>query len=288
MSSPTPADAPQSSAASVSCPACLWVVATPIGNLGDFSARGIETLQRVSLILCEDTRTSATLLRHHGIARPLKALHEHNEREQTAALIARLQAGEELALISDAGTPLVSDPGYALVRAARLAQIEVRAVPGPCAVIAALSIAGLPSDRFSFEGFLPATAKARLQRLQALAQDPRTLVFYEAPHRIVDTLDDCVTAFGAEREAAIARELSKRFESLYRATLKELQARAALDPDLQRGEIVLLIAGNPHSQSVDDAEAQRIHRLLAAELPPTQAAKLAAKITGRSKKDFYG
>jgi 16S rRNA (cytidine1402-2'-O)-methyltransferase len=264
------------------------VVATPIGNLADLSPRAVSTLQRASLILCEDTRNSATLLRHHGINRPLKALHEHNERAQLQALIERLRAGEELALISDAGTPLVSDPGYALVRAARLAQLPVRAVPGPCALIAALSIAGLPSDRFSFEGFLPAAAKARQERLAALAQDSRTLVFYEAPHRIVASLADCVEALGADREAAIARELSKRFESLYRATLGELQAMAATDTDLQRGEIVLLIAGQSQREAqLGDDEARRIHRLLAAELPPTQAAKLAAKITGRSRKDFY-
>lgn len=288
MSSPVPADDAQSSAAPVASSGCLWVVATPIGNLADLSPRAVQTLQRVELILCEDTRTSSVLLRHYGIARPLKALHEHNERQQTDALIQRILAGAELALISDAGTPLVSDPGYALVRAARLAQVEVRAVPGPCALVAALSIAGLPSDRFCFEGFLPATGKARLERLQALAGDARTLVFYEAPHRIAPSLQDCVTAFGGQREASIVRELSKRFESLYRGTLDELCARAASDADLQRGEIVLLVAGAQQQQGMADAEAQRIHRLLAAELPPTQAAKLAARISGRSKKDFYG
>lgn len=276
-----------SSPAPQSRPGCLWIVATPIGNLSDFAPRAVETLKAVELVLCEDTRTSAVLLRHFGIERPLKALHEHNERQAVADLVARLAGGAHLALISDAGTPLVSDPGYALVRAARLAQIDVRAVPGACALVAALSVAGLPSDRFVFEGFLPAQPKARRERLAALATEPRTLVCYEAPHRLAEFLDDAVVAFGADREASISRELSKRFESLYRASLGALAARAASDPDLVRGELVVVIAGASAAAGPGDAEAERIHRVLAAELPPAQAAKLAAKLTGRSKKDFY-
>lgn len=277
----------QSSPQPHSRPGCLWIVATPIGNLSDFAPRAVQTLKDAELVLCEDTRTSAVLLKHFGIERPLKALHEHNERALVVALIAQLVAGAQIALISDAGTPLVSDPGYALVRAARQAAVAVRAVPGPCALIAALSIAGLPSDRFVFEGFVPPQAKARREHLQTLAAEARTLVFYEAPHRLREFLDDAVAAFGADREASVSRELSKRFESLYRDTLGALAQRAVHDADLQRGELVVVIAGAPASAGPDDTEAQRIHRLLAAELPPAQAAKLAAKLTGRPRKAFY-
>lgn len=266
---------------------CLWVVATPIGNLGDLAPRAVEILRQVALICCEDTRTSQVLLRHFGIDRPLRALHEHNERGQVEGLLEQIRQGAQLALISDAGTPLISDPGHALVRGAREAGLPVRSVPGPCAAIAALSIAGLPADRHAFEGFLPAAGGARRARLQSLAREARTLICYEAPHRILETLTDAVDILGPEREAAIARELSKRFESLYRDTLGGLLARASLDPDMARGELVLMIAGHPHADDPGDAEAERIHRILAAELPPTQAAKLAARLTGRRKRDFY-
>lgn len=277
----------QSSPQPQSRPGCLWIVATPIGNLSDFAPRAVQTLKDAERVLCEDTRTSAVLLRHFGIERPLQALHEHNERQLVDTLIARLAAGAQIALISDAGTPLVSDPGYALVRAARQAAFEVRAIPGPCALIAAISVSGLPSDRFVFEGFLPAQAKARRDHLQTVAGESRTLVFYEAPHRLREFLDDAVSAFGADREASISRELSKRFESLYRDPLGALAQRAAQDADLVRGELVIVIAGAPASAGPDDAEAQRIHRVLAAELSPAQAAKLAAKLTGRPRKAFY-
>lgn len=276
-----------SSLADEARPGCLWVVATPIGHLADFSPRAVATLRRVDLILCEDTRTSRVLLRHWGIERPLKALHEHNERESLNPLLERLRQGAELALISDAGTPLLSDPGYQLVRAAREHGLEVRAVPGPCAVIAALSIAGLPSDRFTFEGFLPAAAGARRERLQSLAGETRTQVFFEAPHRLREFLEDAVLSHGGAREASIARELSKRFESLYRGTLDELLARARTETDLSRGELVVVIGGAA-ATGMDLSEARRMHRILAAELPPGQAAKLAARLSGRSRREFYG
>ncbi|MBL8243269.1 MAG: 16S rRNA (cytidine(1402)-2'-O)-methyltransferase, partial [Rhodanobacteraceae bacterium] len=191
-------------------PSTLYVVATPIGNLDDLSARARQVLAEVDAILCEDTRQSGVLLRHAGISRPLLAVHEHNEGERAAALVQRLREGQRLALISDAGTPLISDPGYRLVASVRAAGCAVSPIPGPCALVAALSVAGLPTDRFSFEGFLPAKAGERRTRLQAVASDPRTLVWYEAPHRIVETLAAAVEVLGGERRAVIGRELTKR------------------------------------------------------------------------------
>ena len=200
----------------------LFVVATPIGNLGDFSARGREVLAQVAAICAEDTRRSGQLLAHFGIATPLLALHEHNEDAIAQKIVARLLAGDSLALVSDAGTPLVSDPGFRLVRAAREAGIQVSPVPGASALVAALSVAGLPSDRFIFEGFLPAKPKARREHLQRLAGEPRTLIFYESSHRIEEALDDVVAAFGADRPAVMARELTKLFETVLDGTLAQL------------------------------------------------------------------
>jgi 16S rRNA (cytidine1402-2'-O)-methyltransferase len=266
----------------------LYVVATPIGNLGDISARAQDTLRQSALIAAEDTRHSGALLRQFGIATPLVSLHEHNEPERAAALVGRLQGGESVALVSDAGTPAISDPGFALVRMAAAAGIEVVAIPGPCAAIAALSIAGLPTDRFCFEGFLPARDAARRSALQALAQESRTLVFYESPHRLAAALGDCVAAFGATRSAVIARELTKLHESLYRGTLGELLARALADGDMARGEIVLLIGGAPAAAAGDGAaELDRILGLLLAQLPLRQAAELAAAITGARGNEAY-
>lgn len=267
----------------------LYVVATPIGNLDDLSPRAARVLAEVDAILVEDTRQSAVLLRHAGISRPMLAVHEHNEDDRAEALVARLRAGQRLALISDAGTPLISDPGFRLVAAVRAAGFAVSPIPGPCALVAALSVAGLPTDRFSFEGFLPARAGERRTRLESVAADARTLVYYEAPHRIEETLDAAIAAFGGERRAVIGRELTKRFETLLDGTLAELLARVKTDADQQRGEIVLVIAGAPAS---DDAtkivEGKRLYALLVAELPPARAAKLAAAWVGVPKKALYG
>lgn len=265
----------------------LWVVATPIGHLDDMSARAVEVLKRVERIAAEDTRHSAPLLARYGIATPTTALHEHNEREEVERLLARLRAGAELALISDAGTPLISDPGFRLVRAARAAGVTVSPVPGPCAAIAALSVAGLPSDRFVFEGFLPAKAAARRERLAELAGEARTLVFYESSHRVRECLDDMAAVFGAARPAVLARELTKLFETVLDGTLAQLQARLAADPNQERGEFVLLVGGREAGEDERLAEGRRVFALLREELPPARAAKLAAAITGARRKELY-
>jgi 16S rRNA (cytidine1402-2'-O)-methyltransferase len=269
-------------------PGCLWVVATPIGHRDDLSARAIETLRAVAVIAAEDTRHSRPLLLHHGVATPLVALHDHNEREVVDALVARLQAGESVALISDAGTPLISDPGFRLVRAARAAGIRCAPVPGACAAIAALSVAGLPSDRFVFEGFLPPKAAARRSRLQELAGEPRTLIFYESSHRVAESLADMRDVFGAEREAVLARELTKLFETVLGEPLAELAAHVAADPDQQRGEHVIVVAGRGEEADAKLAEGRRVFAILRDELPPAKAAKLAAAISGAPRKLLYG
>jgi 16S rRNA (cytidine1402-2'-O)-methyltransferase len=269
----------------------LFVVATPIGNLQDLSPRAAACLRDADLLLAEDTRHTRRLLEGCGISRSgaLESLHEHNERQRVPALVARLQHGESIALVTDAGTPLMSDPGATLVSAAADAGLAVVAVPGACAAIAALSIAGLPTDRFAFEGFLPAKTGARREVLQRLAAEPRTLVFYEAPHRLIDTLRDLADLFGGERKAVVARELTKRFESAYRGTLADLALRSSADADMTRGELVILVAGAPPAS--DDAaashEAERVLRVLLAELPVSQAARLAAELTGRSRSELY-
>lgn len=266
---------------------CLWVVATPIGHRDDFSARAVETLRAVSVIAAEDTRHSRPLLLHYNIATPLIALHEHNEREAVEAIVRRLRGGESVALISDAGTPLISDPGFRLVRAARAAGIRCAPVPGACAAIAALSVAGLPSDRFVFEGFLPPKAAARRARLQELAGDGRTLIFYESSHRVAESLADMRDVFGGEREAVLARELTKLFETVLGEPLAELAERVAGDPDQQRGECVILLAGRGEEADAKLAEGQRIFAILREELPPAKAAKLAATISGAPRKLLY-
>ena len=273
----------------VSTPGTLYVVATPIGNLEDISARALRILAEVALIAAEDTRHSARLLQHFGIGTQLVACHDHNEREQGGRLVERLLAGENLALVSDAGTPLVSDPGFHLVRAARRAGVKVVPVPGPSALIAALSAAGLPSDRFSFEGFLPAKATGRQQRLQALVADPRTLIFYEAPHRLLESLQDMQAIFGSERMAVLGRELTKTFETIKDAPLAELCAWVAADSNQQRGECVLLIEGwqEPEGEDALSTEVLRVLDLLLAELPLKRAAALAAEITGVRKNLLY-
>jgi 16S rRNA (cytidine1402-2'-O)-methyltransferase len=264
----------------------LYVVATPIGNLGDISARAREILAGVSAVAAEDTRHSGRLLRELGLERPLVSLHEHNERTRAAELVTRLQNGESIALVSDAGTPLVSDPGYLLVAAAVAEGIMVTPVPGPNAAIAALSASGLPCDRFCFEGFLPARAAARRQRLAELAAETRTLVLYEAPHRIVECLEDLATACGEGRRACIARELTKRFETFYRGTLGELAARARADADLARGESVVLVAGAPEAEP-GAAELDATLAVLLKYLRPSAAAAAAASLTGLRRADAY-
>ena len=265
----------------------LYVVATPIGNLGDVTVRAREVLGRVAAVAAEDTRHTGRLLAALGISRPLVSLHEHNERERMPALLARLQAGEDLAIVSDAGTPLVSDPGYHLVRAAVEAGIEVVAVPGASAVIAALSVAGLPTDRFCFEGFLPARAAARRSRLAELAQETRTMVFYEAPQRLAEFLADAAAACGDGRRAVLARELTKLHERTYHGTLAELALRARQDADLQRGEIVVIVAGAEKAVRDAAAETDRVLRVLLKSLPPSTAAALAAELTGARRNDCY-
>ncbi|MDP1708625.1 MAG: 16S rRNA (cytidine(1402)-2'-O)-methyltransferase [Gammaproteobacteria bacterium] len=264
----------------------LYVVATPLGNLGDFSARAQETLAGVALIAAEDTRHSGWLLRHFGITTPLIALHEHNERERSAELIARLQRGDALALISDAGTPLISDPGYTLVRAAHTAQIRVCPVPGPSALIAALSASGLPSDRFVFEGFLPPRAAARRTQLEAVRHEQRTLIFYEAPHRLLDCLSDMRTVFGIEREAVLAREITKLFETIRHDSLQGLHDFVGADPQQQQGECVILVHGAP-APLASGHDHETLLRALLTELPVKQAARLAAAISGARKNDLY-
>lgn len=266
----------------------LFVVATPIGNLQDLTPRALQVLRDVSLIAAEDTRHSARLLQYFGIATPMTACHDHNERDKGQRLVERMLAGDDIALISDAGTPLISDPGFHLVRQAREAGIKVSPVPGACALIAALSAAGMPSDRFAFEGFLPAKAHGRQQRLQALLEEPRTWLVYEAPHRLLDCLRDMQQVLGAQRRVLLARELTKTFETLHAAPLDELVAWVAADTDQQRGECVLVVEGAPEPEA-DEVSAQALHvlDLLLAELPVKRAARLAAEITGVRKNLLY-
>ncbi|WP_460454998.1 16S rRNA (cytidine(1402)-2'-O)-methyltransferase [Arenimonas aestuarii] len=266
----------------------LHVVATPIGNLGDLTARAREVLASVDAICAEDTRHTRQLLGALGIERPLLALHEHNEADVAWKLVERLKAGDSLALVSDAGTPLVSDPGYRLVREVRAAGLRVIPLPGPCAAIAALSVAGLPSDRFCFEGFLPAKASGRRERLTALAREPRTLVFYESSHRIEECLADLVAIFGPEREAVLARELTKLFETVLGDTLGELAERVAADDNQRKGEFVLVVRGCEDDGEARLIEGQRIYAKLAEHLKPSVAARLAADLSGAPRKALYG
>jgi 16S rRNA (cytidine1402-2'-O)-methyltransferase len=267
----------------------LFVVATPIGNLGDFSARAQETLRVCQWIAAEDTRHTGVLLKHFNVQTPQLSLHDHNESARSIEIISRLQKGESVALVSDAGTPAISDPGFELVRSAAAAGIEIVAIPGPCAAIAALSIAGLPTDRFCFEGFLPARGAARRQRLEALMNEPRTLVFYESPHRVIEAIEDCAAVFGESRAATVVREATKLHETTYRGSLRELLAMAAGDPDFARGEIVLLIGGAPEVAAAEgrDAALDKTLTVLLKELPLKQAAALAARLTGARDNEAY-
>ena len=266
----------------------LYIVATPIGNLKDMSPRAIEILQMVDSIAAEDTRYSGALLQHFFIKTPVFALHEHNERERASLLLKQLQEGKSIALISDAGTPLISDPGYFLVREARQAGITVVPIPGPCAAIVALSVAGLPTDRFVFEGFLPAKSKQRLQQLEKLRDETRTIIFYEAPHRILDLIEDMQKIFEETRIVVIARELTKRFETIYSDTLINVKRWIENDTNQQRGEIVVLVEGAKEIPAEkNQAATQALLTILLETLPLKQAVEIAAKITGERKNDLY-
>ena len=265
----------------------LYVVATPIGNLEDISARALRVLREVNCIAAEDTRHTGQLLRHFGIETPLLSLHEHNEHARLEPMVARLRGGDAIALVSDAGTPLISDPGFPLVRELRRQGLKVIPVPGPSSLLAALSVAGLPTDRFVFEGFLPAKSAARRERLQALAAEERTLVFLEASHRIAETLADLAAVFGAERPAVVARELTKRFEEVHGAPLSELVVWLEADPHRQKGEFVLVVQGAPAASEADTPEIRRLLTALLSELPVSRAVVVAVKLTGLRKKPLY-
>lgn len=265
----------------------LYVVATPIGNLGDLSPRAQDVLQGVAAICAEDTRNTANLLTHFGIRNTLIAVHDHNESEICTRLVERLRGGDALALVSDAGTPLVSDPGFTLVRAARAANVPVITIPGPCAAIAALSISGLPSDRFAFEGFLPAKTTARRERLASLAHETRTLIVYESSHRIAECVADVARVLGASRPLCLARELTKLYEDSHSASAGEIVDWLAADDNRRRGEFVLIIGGASAQLDQRQAEGERVLRILLGSLPPSSAAKLAAEISGARKKDLY-
>jgi 16S rRNA (cytidine1402-2'-O)-methyltransferase len=266
----------------------LAVISTPIGNLGDLSPRARDELAAAELVAAEDTRRTGQLLTTLGLSRPLLSLHEHNEGERIDELLGRLRAGARIALVSDAGTPLLSDPGFELVRRVALEGLAVVAVPGPSAITAALSIAGLPTERFSFEGFLPARLAERRARLLELAAETRTLVFFEAPHRIAECLEDMSAAFGAERRAAVARELTKVFETVYRGTLATLVAQSRGDANFARGEITVVVAGaEPAAQDAGRAQLDATLQVLLAELAPSKAAALAARLTGVKRNEAY-
>jgi len=266
----------------------LYIVATPIGNLGDITLRAIEILRSVDLIAAEDTRHSARLLQHFGITTRMASYHDFSDDTRVEQLLGNLQEGRSIALISDAGTPLISDPGYRLVSLARARGLRVVPVPGVCAATAALSAAGIPSDRFTFEGFPPAKQAARLKRFEMLREEPRTLVFYESPHRILDCVDDMARSFGSERMVVIARELTKTFETIHGDTLGGVQQWLRADENQQRGEFVILLRGADEVQDERvPPEARRVLAVLQEELSVKQAAALASRLTGVKRNLLY-
>lgn len=268
----------------------LYVVATPIGNLDDLSPRATRTLAGVDVVAAEDTRHSGRLLSHLGIQKRMIALHDHNEKDRAAGILAELQAGRDVALISDAGTPLISDPGYVLVREARAAGHRVSPIPGPCALVAALSAAGLPTDRFLYVGFLPAKRSGRKASLDLLSSEVATLVFYESPHRILESVRDIAEVLGSGREIVLGREITKTFETFYSGSVAEVLAELERDPHGSRGEFVVMVRGAV-AQSGNGKEAtmdvDRVLRVLLAELPVKKVAKMAAELTGLSKNELY-
>jgi len=271
----------------------LYLVATPIGHLDDIGVRAISTLQSVTRIYVEDTRHSAGLLRHHGIRTPMAALHEHNERERAVEIAASIREQGDAALISDAGTPAISDPGYRLVQACIEAGVAVSPVPGASAVLAALVVSGLPTDRFEFAGFVPARATARAQWYAGLADRAHTVVVYESPHRIVDSLADLLEAIGADRRIAVARELTKRFETVLRGTVDQVLARVSDDRDQRRGEFAIVIGGRASEALMPGGDAGRalsVDTLIASlspHLPPRTVARIVADLVGRPKREVY-
>lgn len=270
----------------VTSPGNLYIVATPIGNLGDISHRALDILRQVDLIAVEDTRHSQGLLSHYSISTKMVALFDQVEQARLQPLIEKLQAGESIALISDAGTPLIRDPGYAFVNAALAAEIKVVPIPGACALIAALSVSGLACEKFTFEGFLPVKSAARRARFELLVNESRTLVFYEAPHRICDFVEDVVAIMGSDREVVIAREITKVYETIYRDRAQAVLQWLRADHNQQKGEFVVLIAGCAENKDLCP-ETIRIFNLLLKDLPLKRAAKIAAEITGKRKNDLY-
>jgi len=268
-------------------PGTLYVVATPIGNLDDISARARDVLCKAAFVAAEDTRRAGQLLTCLGLKNRLLSLHEHNERARIDEVLTTLLSGGDVALISDAGTPLISDPGYRLVERVRTEVLPVSPVPGCCAAIAALSVSGLPTDRFRFEGFLPARSVARRQRLKTLADMPETLVLYESVHRITEVLADLADVLGGERPIALARELTKRYETIYRGSVAEVRAQLAADPGGSKGEFTLVIAGAPEPPAAPPQELERVVAILLQSVSASQAAALAAQITGAKKREAY-
>ena len=268
----------------------LYVVATPIGNLDDLSPRAARTLASVDVVAAEDTRHSGRLLSHLGIQKRMVALHDHNEKDRAAGILTELQAGRDVALISDAGTPLISDPGYVLVREARAAGHRVSPIPGPCALVAALSVAGLPTDRFLYVGFLPAKRSGRRASLEVLSSEVATLVFYESPHRIMESVRDIADVLGSDREIVLGREITKTFETFYSGSVADVLAELERDPHGNRGEFVVMVRGaaaQAGSEAAATMDVDRMLRVLLAELPVKKVAKMASELTGLSKNELY-
>ena len=267
----------------------LYIVATPIGNLQDITQRALDTFAQVDLIVAEDTRHSGLLLSHYGIKKPFFALHDHNEQEKAHILVEKLKQGSNIALISDAGTPLISDPGFHLVRQCREAGIRVVPLPGACAAITALCASGIASDRFCFEGFLPAKSKARKDKLENIVEEDRTLIFYESTHRILDTLEDMQSVLGEERYIVLAREITKTWETITGNTIKNLREWLLEDPNRTKGEMVLIVEGKPKSDNNDEISSQAVKalELIAEELPLKKAAAIVAELYGYKKNALY-